>query len=606
MFDALRAGQDELAAHLDTSRRAASACGEAELAARIQAQLRALRDQPLRIALVGEFKAGKSTLANAMLGRDLLPTAVRECSPAVARVRGAKVNETEGASIRRADGSTADVPLAELDELLRLPLRPEDEPNGVEEAEVRVLDCSLLQEGIELVDTPGVSAAGLARERATLGFLPLADVIIFVTRADQLLPETEVRFLLDRVLDEERARLFLVVNRADEIGSPQERVRLLARVRQELAELDRALPVHFVAAADAVDALDDADDQALADSGFPEFLSAVATFLREDRATALLELQRSRAEGLRSQLVQRVSARLRNSQLEDQMVLRRRDRLMQTIAFSREDGEKLVADLQRDVDSALRPALHSQVRRHGARFQSALESQASGGSPQRSQVDALAKVHGGRALSAIQGELRRQLEALRSSAAVRLQELFDEVEAKLGGESAPAIETRLTFDDLVVIRTEQYVERRPGTAAPASSEAVPLGAGVGAALGAAIFGPFGAIAGAMLGAWMVGDEGVRSASATAVESLRSRQTIDARTSAGRLEAQLKEASETAVQLAARQLLDDVRAIVRGRIKELEGDLSELERGGVEPSLRPTLEGALRELQQPSSLRLPAP
>jgi predicted GTPase len=604
MLEDLRAEQDGLARQLTTTQGAAKSCGEVDLAARAEEQQQALLDQVFRIALVGEFKAGKSTLANALLGRDLLPTAARECSPAIARIRALAPGELPGADIRMTDGTHRQVSLDALDELLRLPIRPDAAANGVVEAVIRVAGCAILQDGVELVDTPGVFAAGLARERATLEFLPRADAIVFLTRADQPLPESEVQFLSERIPAGERARLFLVVNRADEIRSEPERAEVLKRIHTELAQFG-SLRLHFLSAADAVDAIEDGDDEALRRSGVPEFLDAVTTFLSKERAASLLAVQRTRAESLRAQLVRRLLARLRNSELDDEMALRRRQRLSEMIRYTRSDGAELVAELQHSFSTKFLPALGDQVDREIRSFEGALRPSPEGESLQQGQATALAERHGGRALTALQGVLRDQLGQLRGHAAERLQLLFNTTDAELGGANAPTVEANLSFDDLVVIRTERLVSR-PAISTSAGAEAAPVGATLGAALGAMIFGPLGAVAGAALGAWLVTNQEVREVSATFVGEVRNRRSVDVKTSVARLQHQLETASTTAADLASTQLLRDVRAIVMSRVRELDKAVQELDGGGLEPSMRPKLEAALLELGHGARRSLPAP
>ena len=53
-------------------------------------QVRQIHDrlgEPLRVAIAGRLKAGKSTLVNALIGRRVAPTAVGECTRVVTRFR---------------------------------------------------------------------------------------------------------------------------------------------------------------------------------------------------------------------------------------------------------------------------------------------------------------------------------------------------------------------------------------------------------------------------------------------------------------------------------------------------------------------------------------
>src|ERR671934_115081 len=63
------------------------------------------------VAVVGEFKRGKSTLINALLGEDVLPTGITSVTAVPTLVR---FGPAARAVIYRADGSAAPIPLAQL------------------------------------------------------------------------------------------------------------------------------------------------------------------------------------------------------------------------------------------------------------------------------------------------------------------------------------------------------------------------------------------------------------------------------------------------------------------------------------------------------------
>ena len=46
-------------------------------------------DEPMRVAIAGRVKAGKSTLLNALVGEELAPTGTRECTSIVTWYRNA-------------------------------------------------------------------------------------------------------------------------------------------------------------------------------------------------------------------------------------------------------------------------------------------------------------------------------------------------------------------------------------------------------------------------------------------------------------------------------------------------------------------------------------
>src|SRR5690625_5080232 len=108
--------------------------------------------QPLRVALVGSVKAGKSTLLNGLLGERIAPTDSRECTRIVTCYH---YGTTPSVTARMRDGQIISIPTRRQKERLELDLdglSPED----VEQLDVYWPAPGL--QGITLIDTPGVAS----------------------------------------------------------------------------------------------------------------------------------------------------------------------------------------------------------------------------------------------------------------------------------------------------------------------------------------------------------------------------------------------------------------------------------------------------------------
>jgi len=169
----------------------------------------------VRVLVLGEIKQGKSSLVNALLGREVLPVGVTPTTGATVIVRA---SDTPGMWSVAQDGAhdRLDAPT--------FVKRAKGAPRGVEDdatghLEVHV-DADVLPVGLELVDTPGIN--DIANWRATIsrGELPSADVLVLVLDSTQLLNRSEMVFLRDALaavggLRDSGARLLLAVNRID-------------------------------------------------------------------------------------------------------------------------------------------------------------------------------------------------------------------------------------------------------------------------------------------------------------------------------------------------------------------------------------------------------
>ena len=143
----------------------------AHIAARIGpeagGQVRQIRErlgEPMRVAIAGRLKAGKSTLVNALIGRRVAPTAVGECTRVVTRFRYGPADRVDVVS---RDGARSSLP---LDDDGMIPQRL-----GVPASRVAYVDVTLTSEKLRdltVVDTPGLASTDAvvsARARQAVG-----------------------------------------------------------------------------------------------------------------------------------------------------------------------------------------------------------------------------------------------------------------------------------------------------------------------------------------------------------------------------------------------------------------------------------------------------
>jgi hypothetical protein len=215
-----------------------------DLVGRATAAVSRLRRPNTIVCVVGEFKQGKSSLVNALVGQSICPIDDDLATSAITLVRYA---DEPSAIVRRRDGSDDAVsePVA-IDRLADWVTEAGNPANvkQVERLEVS-LPSPLLKQGLVLVDTPGMGGLGAGHAAATLGFLPFADGLIFVSDASTELSAPEVSFLRRAT---ELCPTVLFAQTKIDLYSKWERIHDLNR-----AHLDRlGLPVPMVAVSSAV------------------------------------------------------------------------------------------------------------------------------------------------------------------------------------------------------------------------------------------------------------------------------------------------------------------------------------------------------------------
>jgi len=239
-----------------------------------------LADERFNVVVVGEFKRGKTTLINALLGEDVLPTGV---VPLTSIVTVLAWGTEPRAEVTFADGRVEQVDVGELGAFVTERGNPGNRL-GVERALV-LYPCEYLADGVTLVDTPGVGSVYAHNTTAALDFVPQADAAIFVTSSDPPISIHEREFLED--VREEAARMFFVLNKIDYLAD-RDRDESVAFTRTVLREaLGRDVDVFAVSSRDALTAK--LTGSPTDGSGLARFENAFREFLLRERGATILE-----------------------------------------------------------------------------------------------------------------------------------------------------------------------------------------------------------------------------------------------------------------------------------------------------------------------------
>ena len=193
------------------------------------------------VAAVGQFKRGKSTLVNALIGAPVLPTAVTPVTTVPTIVQFGPA----AARVRLASGGWHVVPPATLAAYVAEEHNPENR-KGVQAVEVFV-PSPLLADGMCLVDTPGLGSPFAANAASTRAFVPHVDAVIVVLGADPPISGEELDLIAQA--REQTPHLLFVLNKADRVSDAElaEAKRFTRRLVQERLRMD-AEPILAVSA----------------------------------------------------------------------------------------------------------------------------------------------------------------------------------------------------------------------------------------------------------------------------------------------------------------------------------------------------------------------
>ena len=312
-----------------------------DILARIDRVVERIEKSFFTVAVVGEFKRGKSTLINALLGEYVLPADVIPTTATLNRLTYGVVPHAE--VVFKAVGDQPErretIALERLaDYVTKLTAESEQMAATIKEAVV-FHNVKYLEHQADIIDTPGLNDEDTMTE-VTYSILPKADASILVILATSPFSGVEGDFL-NHMLTTDIGRVVFVVNRVDELRKPEDRMRVLDIVaaRIEKTVKDRASKMHGagtpdyeryiqrigkpqvygISAQQALDAKLAGDGPLLAASGFPRFETALERFLVLERGAVQLQVLADAALAATAQVLLQVNVRensLRMSQQE--------------------------------------------------------------------------------------------------------------------------------------------------------------------------------------------------------------------------------------------------------------------------------------------------
>ena len=195
-----------------------------------------VENPPIDVAILGQFKAGKSSFVNNLIGRDVLPVGVIPVTTVITRLR---FGERERAVISFYDGTTREIAVGALDEYTSEAKNPSNEKN-VETVDIELPSLTDYA-GLRLVDTPGLGSVFKAHMEVSANWLPEVGAAILAVSADRPLSENDVQLI--RELTQYTPRIILLLTKAD-LLTPSQQDEVVKFFEDTLKrELNREFPI---------------------------------------------------------------------------------------------------------------------------------------------------------------------------------------------------------------------------------------------------------------------------------------------------------------------------------------------------------------------------
>ncbi len=233
------------------------------------------------LVVVGQFKRGKTSLINALLGADILPVAV---VPLTSIVTIMTYGDALRIKVYFNDGRVAEIKPESLMEYVTEKGNPK---NIKDVSEVIITYPSpYLRDGVRLIDTPGVGSVYQHNTDVAYQYLPKSDAAMFLLSVDQPMSKAELDFLRD--VKEFSNKIFFLLNKADYLNEKdlQESIDFSKSVLKEAMGTDvRIFPV---SARLALEGKISGSEDLVQKSRLPEFSEVLNQFLMEEKGKILI------------------------------------------------------------------------------------------------------------------------------------------------------------------------------------------------------------------------------------------------------------------------------------------------------------------------------
>ena len=261
------------------------------LLVQLDQQVGRLRDSAFQLAVLGQFKRGKSTLLNALVGEALLSSGVLPLTAVPTFVAGSAELQLR---LTYESGTVEERPVGNVEALAReIAAATTEEGNPRNEKGLRRVDVGLpgrtWLEDVTLIDTPGIGSTHTHNTDAAYAVLPECDAALFVCSVDPPITEVELAYLarIRRTIP----RVIVILNKVDLLDGDDlhKAMAFLSRTIADHAEAEIERRVFPVSARQALQARRNGDQDAFAASGLAELERYLRTTLVNQKR-ALLEV----------------------------------------------------------------------------------------------------------------------------------------------------------------------------------------------------------------------------------------------------------------------------------------------------------------------------
>ena len=244
------------------------------------------------LVIVGQFKRGKTTFINALLGKDLLPTAIIPLTSIITILGyGDKLQITAFFE----NGTKKDIIQEDLPLYITEKHNPKNE-KGVNRVEI-TYPSQYLKNGVQIIDTPGIASVYEHNTQTTYEYLPRADAAIFMVGVDPPLTQAELQFLRD--VKNMVGKIFFIQSKIDTVSKAdrEESLEFSKKIIEE-GHYFNDVTIYPLSGKEALEGKKEGDPQKIKRSGLYSFEQSLEQFLVNEKGKVLIQSVAKKASNL--------------------------------------------------------------------------------------------------------------------------------------------------------------------------------------------------------------------------------------------------------------------------------------------------------------------
>jgi len=259
-----------------------------------------LDKQEFNLVLLGQFKRGKSTLANCFIGKEVLPSGVVPLTSIITEIRFGKKEEIQVIFKNRKKMS---LPLKRLLEFVTEKGNPKNKKRV--EKVLAFCESDFLKDGLVLIDTPGISSTLSHNTEITEKYIPNCDVGVLIISADSPLSLEEIGFI--KKIREYAPKIFFTLNKCD-YSSDTDIRELTKHIEDELSKIGIKTKLIPISSRLGLEAKIKKNKDLLKKSGIADFENDLTEFLSSNKYNTLLESTKLKINSISKSLYNRLNS----------------------------------------------------------------------------------------------------------------------------------------------------------------------------------------------------------------------------------------------------------------------------------------------------------